>query len=104
MKEVKNYAVRFHGGPEGYQLGIRAQVHLFDAENVLIGIVHFMDEGRSLPADRQDGSRITMAMYMRDLPTVVDILRNESPVFIGWQQTIQNAVISTMQEPIGEGE
>ncbi len=104
MKEIKQYAVRFYGGPEGYQKGIRAQIYLFDQTNVLIGTIQFVDDGRSLPEDYQSGSRITMAMYMKDLPAMVDILRNESPVFIGWQSTIQNAVISTMQEPIGEGE
>lgn len=105
MPEIKNYAVRFHGGPEGSGTGtqIRSQIHLFDASNKMVGSIDFFERGKELPADRNEG-RIVMAMYADMMRTVVDVLRNEAPVYFEWQERLKNAYLGTSQEPVGEGE
>jgi len=104
MKEIKNYAVRFYGGPNEEQSGTRAQIFLFDKENSMMGIVNFKSQGWTIPNDEKDERRITFSMPIQELAPLVDILRNESPVYLGWQEKGQKALISTSQEPVGEGE
>lgn len=103
MPEVKNYAVRFHGGPEGSGEGVRAQIHLFDGQNKMVGSMHFLDEGTPIPEDTNEGM-IRMSMHIDRVHSVVDLLRNEKPIFLEWQKKLQNAYLGTSQEPVGEGE
>ncbi len=103
MPEIKNYAIRVHGGPSGSGEAIRAQIHLFDDRNKMVGAMDFYDEGVALPADRKE-DMIRMALPASQIHTVVDILRNEGPVYLVWQERLQNAYLGTSQEPVGEGE
>jgi hypothetical protein len=103
MPEIKNYAIRIHGGPTGEGHAIRAQVHLFDAHNHLMGAIDFFDAGHALPVDQRT-DLIRMALHIEQLPAVVDMLRHESPVFLAWQERLKNAYLGTSQEPVGEGE
>ena len=102
MAQIEKYAVRFHGGPEGSGSGIRAQVHLFDSQNTLIGWLDFYQDGRPLPEDKGE-PHIVMSMPYSALQGVVDILRNESPVYINWQAKIKNAFLGTGQEEVRQG-
>ena len=103
MAEVKNYAVRFQGGPGGSGMGVRAQIHLFGESNKMEGAIDFFDEGVRLKKKKKKG-HIYMALHISQLLAVVDILRNEKPIFIEWQEKGQNAYLGTSQEPVGEGE
>ncbi|MEL6695280.1 MAG: hypothetical protein AAFV78_07215 [Bacteroidota bacterium] len=103
MPEVKHYAVRVHGGPKGEGHKIRAQIHLFDDKNKLVGVIDFFDPKTTLPED-ESGELIRMALPSDQLSTIIDILRNEKPIFLEWQDALKNAYISTTQEPVGEGE
>lgn len=105
MPQVHNYAVRFHGGPDGSGTGtnIRAQIHLFDGSNKMIGSVDFYESELELPADSNEG-RIVLAMHTNMMHSVVDILRNEGPVYIEWQERLKNAYLGTSMEAVGEGE
>jgi hypothetical protein len=38
------------------------------------------------------------------LPAIVDLLRNEKPVYMHWNTTSTGAFIATDKEPVGEGE
>ena len=103
MPEVKNYAVRFHGGPEGSGKGIRAQIHLFNDNNKMVGAIDFYDDGVLLPTDSLE-PMIRMSMPASQVYAVVDLLRNEKPLFLEWQKGLKNAYLATSQEPVGEGE
>lgn len=105
MKEIKRYALKIFGGPKGSGSGKRASIHLFDKDNRGIGRIDFWDADLTLPADENsDLNGITLSLYASMLDNVVDMLRNEEPCFIAWQESIKNAYISTGQEPVGEGE
>jgi hypothetical protein len=104
MKKVKHYAVRIHGGPKGSGDGSRASIHLFDEKKRMVGHISFMDEGVELAADRKSGDVIYLALPSSTLEQVVDLLRNEGPIYIDWQETLKNAYLGTSQEPVGDGE
>ncbi|MEM7367865.1 MAG: hypothetical protein AAF587_04645 [Bacteroidota bacterium] len=103
MPEIKHYAIRFHGGPEGSGEGIRAQIHLFDDSNRMVGAIDFLDGIDPLPEDtNQDFIRMSMPSGL--VHSVIDMLRNEKPIFLEWQDRLKNAFLGTSQEPVGEGE
>ncbi|MEM6631924.1 MAG: hypothetical protein AAF694_19765 [Bacteroidota bacterium] len=104
MKEIKNYAVQMYGGPAGSEQGVRAKIFLFDSTNVTAGILSFYDAGFSIPKDKKVGISVRMAMYVNELHSIVDILRNEAPIYLLWQESEQRGILSTSQEPVGEGE
>lgn len=103
MPAIHTYAIRFHGGPKGAGDGIRGHVHLFDTHNKMVGRIDFYDPSLTLPADKKD-EMIHMSMPADQIHAVVDVLRNEKPIYLQWQETLKNAYLGTGQEPVGEGE
>lgn len=105
MKEIKRYALKIFGGPQGSGNGKRSSVYLFDKNNRGVGRIDFWDKGETLPADQySDVEGILFSLHEDRMHDVVDMLRNEGPVFIAWQETLKNAYIGTSQEPVAEGE
>lgn len=103
MTEIRNYAVRLNGGLSGAGDYLRAQVHLFDNRNILVGIIDFYDTMGSM-SEEFTNNIIKTSMPAERLSDVVDLLRNEKPIFLGWREDHKKAFISTTQEPVGEGE
>ncbi len=101
MPEIKNYAVRVYGNQQDNN--ILAQVHLFDEHNKMVGGIDFYSNQASLPADSEKPFLKT-AMNISRLDSVVDLLRNEKPIFLEWQKHLHHVYLSTSQEPVGEGE
>lgn len=101
MPEVKNYAVRMYGDVQDNQ--ILAQVHLFDDHNKMVGGIDFYESSAALPQDSNEPFLKT-SMCIERLSSVVDLLRNEKPIYFSWQSHFHHAYISTTQEPVGEGE
>jgi hypothetical protein len=58
-----------------------------------------------IPAGYAQG-RYLLAYTYADLPVIIDMLRNETPVFLVVDPTgaVDNWRISTSEEPVGEGE
>lgn len=105
MKEIKRYAYKIFGGPKGSGNGKRASIYLFNKDNHAIGTVDFWEEGAILPADGlSETGLIQFSLHIGLMDSVVDMLRNEEPVFVAWQERLKNAYIGTSQEPVGEGE
>ena len=102
MPEIRQYAIRLHGGPEGPGRPLRAQIHLFDNDNRLAGVVDFYDANQRLPEDTKE-ELIRMALPASQLHATVDMLRNEGPIYLEWQSKLGNAYLATSQEPVGEG-
>lgn len=103
MAEITHYSIRMYGGPDGSEAGIRAQIYLFGKGNTLDGLLQFWAEGFELPPSKKE-LFITLNFNDSTLGAVIDMLRNESPIFLIWQEALQNGWIGTHQEPTGEGE
>ena len=107
-EEIKKYDVAYYGGGQnanGYKY--RAIVGLRRADGSLLGAAYFHRDAATMPpTDDQGTSGYVYCHYPADdYPMVVDLLRNEKPVYIryvggGWKI----ASINTSLEPIGEGE
>lgn len=99
--EIKNYHVLFYGSPAGYQTN-RAQIALYDANNKTAAFLRFNDPGMFFESDSQSGGIIRMYLPSAMFQNVLDVLRNEKPIYIYFAQG--RGFLSTSKEPIGEEE
>ena len=99
--EIKKYHILVYGSPEGYQTN-RAQIALYDSSDKTVAYVRFNDPGMSFENDSESSGRIKMHLPSSMFENVLDILRNEQPVYIYFAQG--RGFLSTSKEPVGEGE
>ncbi len=102
MPQVKKYQVRVWGGPDGFSSEGRARIQLSDGSTAL-GWIYFHAEGTSIPNDtKRANGQINMHLPSAMLESVIDLLRNESPLFFTYAWN--HGVLTTGSEEIGEGE
>lgn len=99
MKTVHTYTIHFYGGPNGYQTN-RCQITLFDSTSHRIGFVRFNDPDMFYEDDYENSSGIRMHMPSDMYQPVIDMLRNEKPVYMYFSQG--RAFLGTSNEPAGE--
>ena len=100
-KVVKSYSILFYGSPPGYQTN-RAQIQLSDANGKSVAWIRFNDPGMFFENDYESGGIIRMHLPSTMFQNVLDVLRNEDPIYIYFVQN--RAFLGTSREPIGEGE
>jgi hypothetical protein len=108
IEEIKKYSVSYYGGGKntaGYRY--RAIIGLRHDDNSFIGAAYFHRDPVTMPdSDDQSSSGYLYCHYTwEDFPQILDLLRNEKPVFVryvagGWKI----ASITTSMELVGEGE
>ncbi len=101
MPVVKSYSVLFYGSPAGYQTN-RAQIQLSNAKGKSLAWVRFNDPGMFFENDYIAGGIIRMHLPSSMFENVLDVLRNEKPVYVYFAQN--RGFLGTSKEPIGEGE
>ena len=105
-EEIKKYQVAYFGAKAGTY---RAFIWLLRDDNTRIGGVLFHQNASTIPANDSrlaaEGT-ILCNLPCEDLPHVLDILRNEKPVFMEFVAGAarQYAMIYTQFEPIGPGD
>ena len=108
VEEIKKYDVQYHAGGKtasGYQY--RAIIGLRRNDGSLIGGAYFHRDPSTMPnTDNQTSTGYVWCHYAwQDFPQVLDLLRNEKPVYVryvagGWEI----GAVTTSMEPVGEGE
>jgi hypothetical protein len=83
-----------------------AVILLYDQSNTWVAALWFVKEPGALPTASGAGGRYLLAYSYADLPVIIDMLRNETPVSLLVDPTgdVVNWRISTFEEPVGEGE
>ncbi len=99
--EITNYHILFYGSPEGYQTN-RAQISGYGEDGKTKVFIRFNDPGMAFENDEDTGSYIKMHLPSHMFENVLDVLRNEKPVYVYF--AAGRAFLSTSSEPIGEGE
>ena len=83
------------------------RIGLMTTNNVPLGQIVFFPDGTTLSPDVQrPNGQVELHYHLQDFHNVMDILRNEKPVFLffnGVGPGFENG-ISTSSEPIGEAE
>lgn len=106
-KEIKRYNVTYYGGGKRTERPYlyRAIVALYDASS-LIAALYFIDDPSAMPAgDYLPATGQPMSFYpTADFPRILDLLRNEGPLYFEQTPTWPMAAIRTHLEPVAEGE
>jgi len=100
-QEVKSYHILFYGGPEGYQTN-RAQIQLSGDHGQTLAWLRFNDPGMNFENDYQSDGIIRMHLPSTMFHNVLDVLRNEKPIYIYFAQN--RGFLSSSLEPVGEEE
>jgi hypothetical protein len=80
-------------------------VIMITSESQFLGYLNFMADGAILPETDKKYNLYYFYYHMSDLPVIIDLLRNESPVYIFYMaDNKENCRISTTMEMVGEGE
>jgi hypothetical protein len=69
-------------------------------------ILWFLPDGSSLPDNRKRTEKNVFDVYYHtaDWGAIIDLLRNETPVYFNYHETSNAAQIYTGDEPVGEEE
>jgi len=106
--EIKKYDAAYYAGARnsaGYSY--RAIIGLRDENDGLIGAAYFHRDATTLPVTdtRKSSGYISCHYLAEDYSQVLDLLRNEKPVYVEFDVHLGNmANIRTSAEPVGEGE
>ena len=98
---IGTYSLLFYGSPSGYQTN-RAQIQLKDTNGNVRAWIRFNDPGQFFENDYESGGIIRMHLPSIMFENVIDVLRNEKPVYIYF--AAGRGFLGTSAEPIGEGE
>lgn len=106
-KEIANYSVSLFSDAEPGKMAVA--VLLFDAAGKAVAFLRFYPAGAALPANefRGDLGYALVSYPLSSLAPVIDILRNEKPLFFTWYDDLPVrcfGAIGTSREPIGDGE
>jgi hypothetical protein len=99
--EVKTYQVYFFGGPDGLWTN-RSKISLRGSNSKVLAHINFNDADMKFENDSESDGIIKMHLPSTMFENVIDVLRNEKPVYI--QFVHGHAVLQTSLEPVGEGE
>jgi hypothetical protein len=101
--EIKSYRIFLDSGSQTNRSF--TTINLYDVKNEVIGVLQFFDNEiwSEIPTH---STPIYLQYAMSKFSYVVDILRNEKPIYIGyWEnQYGKYGRICTGEEPVGEGE
>ena len=82
----------------------RAEMRLYAEGGGIAGYAHFRSAAKALPgSERAPDGHVHLYFDHSDLFNVVDMLRNEAPVYLVWEDAFSTR-LSTSPEPVGEGE
>jgi hypothetical protein len=80
-------------------------VIMITAQTGFLGYINFVSDSNKLPKAVKMYNLYHFYYHMQDMPAIIDMLRNEGPVYLFYQEDDKNMCrISTTMEPVGEGE
>ncbi|MEM8922090.1 MAG: hypothetical protein AAGD35_01215 [Actinomycetota bacterium] len=104
---VTSYVVvHYSSGGEGDGRGRRSYISLVGAAGQRIGGLYFYEDPGAMP--NEDSRNSTGFVYLHNpvsaYPHVLDLLRNESPVYLRYDDDRNRGWLATSSEPVGEEE
>ncbi len=105
--EIKKYDVSYYAGAQNVQgYPYRAIIGLRDETDEFVAAAYFHHSPTTMPASDTRKARgfISCHFAATDYPQVLDLLRNEKPVYVEFDERTRVANIRTNAEPVGEGE
>ncbi len=98
--QVTGYKTLIYGKEEGRDVG--AIIHLY-SEGKIIGSCAFYTT-RQVPVTYKSGTRFFVTFPIDRYADVIDLLRNEDPVYANFNEARGQGYLATDEEETGEGE
>jgi len=103
VKEIKKYSLSIFSSR--YDENEVISAIMLSSDTSFYGYLHFLADGSELPQAKKQYGLFYMYYHQMDYLAIVDMLRNENPVYLIYNEDDhKNCRITTMQEPVGEGE
>lgn len=96
---IDRYTYRLIPGSDGADVVI----HLYDERSNLVATVLAVPDDSPVPAAEERGRRHVLYYRRSVVPDVIDMLRNEGPIYLVWGDEVETA-LATGYEPVGEAE
>ena len=100
MTEFNIYRVYYYSAPQ-YSWAVRIDLYMSAA---YVGTLLFMKEGQSIPANTIVNGAPQLHYSMRDFPAMIQMIREEKPLFVNLNEANGIGSVSTSDEPVGEQE
>jgi hypothetical protein len=101
--EIKSYRIFLDSGSQKHRSF--TTINLYDNTDEVIGVLQFFEKEGEIP-EPMDFDPFYIQYPISKFPYIVDILRNEKPLFVGyWENKFgKYGRICTGREPVGEAE
>jgi len=99
---IENYKVVLYGKNQTPE-SLVAFIHCFNGSSNVLSCEFYAD-GSTIPDNRFGGCRVGMAYPWSRFDAVLNVLRNEKPIYYGFIFSSKVGYISTQSEPVGEEE
>ena len=101
--EIKSYRIFLDSGSQKHRSF--TTINLYDNTDEVIGVLQFFEKEGEIP-EPMDFDPFYILYPISKFPYIVDILRNEKPLFVGyWENKFgKYGRICTGREPVGEAE
>lgn len=103
---IGKYKLTYYGKRDSESKSI-AQITFYSDQNQFLGSINFYKDGQSIPDNGERTSSSITQVFLRasekQLPGVVDMLRNEEPCSLYYYSATYGFVF-TGKEPVGEEE
>lgn len=97
---ISSYKVVLYGEKGNSTIG--AFIHCYHNDTIVMSCIFYNDEN-NVPANSKV-SKVDLKYPMSKFTNVLDVLRNEEPVYFGFIDSTKVGYIATSDEPVGEGE
>jgi len=109
MPKIAEYMVSYYAGGRATSEA-RCRIWLYDEYRRRVGLLTFHRHPNTMPPEDsfdRDKPWYELHFMADDIPRIIDLLRNESPLYVGMvHDRVEGKIgwIGTMSEPVGEGE
>jgi hypothetical protein len=100
MTEFNIYRVYYYSAAQ-YNWSVRIDLYMSAAN---VGTLLFMKEGQSIPPNTIANGVPRLYYSIRDFPAMMQMIREEKPLFVNLNEANGIGSISTSDEPVGEQE
>lgn len=106
VSEINHYWVHFQAGHSKEHLIYPSIIVKCYHDDDFILQMNFYPDNKNLPENYYDvNSKLVYLRYRFSMyPNVIDLLRNEKPIYFSFSQKSNVGYLRTGKEPIGEGE
>jgi len=105
---VDRYRIRYYGKSTSGPEALKAWLYLYGGghERGVVGTVGFYPpDALETKQDRLDGLGCPQGyMAIAEIGAVMDMLRNERPIYVHWSESWKQLWLDTGAEPVGEEE